>query len=75
MKNLKLKNELSLKGKKLTAEQLKTVLGGISAFDCAHTFDYAYVSNYMSQLRAEGHSAVEAISILREKLVGCGIQP
>ncbi|ROI04119.1 MULTISPECIES: hypothetical protein [unclassified Chryseobacterium] len=74
MKDSELKNELNLKGKKLTAEQLKTILGGISEFDCAHTYDYAYVSNYMNELRAS-YSEEEVINILREKLLGCGVKP
>ncbi|MET3037450.1 hypothetical protein ABXT08_15175 [Chryseobacterium sp. NRRL B-14859] len=74
MKDSELKNELNLKGKKLTAEQLKTILGGISEFDSAHTYDYAYVSNYMNELRAS-YSEEEVINILQEKLLGCGVKP
>ncbi|QIY90690.1 hypothetical protein [Chryseobacterium gallinarum] len=74
MKDSKLKNELNLKGRKLTAEHLKTILGGISEFDCAYTYDYAYVNNYMNELRAS-YSEEKAISILREKLLGCGVKP
>ncbi|ASE60193.1 hypothetical protein H3Z85_13805 [Chryseobacterium indologenes] len=75
MKNADLKNKLNLKGKRLTSEQLKTVLGGISEFDCAYKFDFTYVQSYMNELRAEGHSDVEAIAILRGKLLACGIHP